>query len=312
MMNTTAKLGLCTRAAPLSADADARTFEVIWSTGAPVRRFDFHEYEEYDEILDLDGADLSRLVGAPFLADHRAYDLSAVVGVVESAEIADRDGARVGVATIRMAEGDADAEKVWAKIRSGILRQVSVGYRITEMREERERGAVTKLIATAWMPYEISAVAIGADAGAVVRSDEKENSVTIVTEAETSEADAEDVTPPASPAEIVRAAVAGGVADLAADFIERGLTLDAARAEIENAGAVRALIEKAKARCRSLTDDRAAEIRRMPIDSARAALLDALIDADAAEISAARKPEISETRAAPVINPADIFARRSK
>ena len=59
-------------------DAEARTVEVLWSTGATVRRRDLWTGKRYDEALSLDPrhVDLSRLnSGAPLLNAHGAFDL---------------------------------------------------------------------------------------------------------------------------------------------------------------------------------------------------------------------------------------------
>ena len=64
---------------PETAEPQARTVEVVWSTGAPVRRRDFRTGKRYDEVLSLDPAhvDLSRLAnGAPLLNTHGAFDLA--------------------------------------------------------------------------------------------------------------------------------------------------------------------------------------------------------------------------------------------
>ena len=67
-----------------SQAAASDTIEVIWSTGAQVRRYDFWEGEEFYESLDLAGADLTRLnAGAPVLNSHASHDLTNVIGVVE-------------------------------------------------------------------------------------------------------------------------------------------------------------------------------------------------------------------------------------
>ncbi len=58
------------RLMPETADAEARTVEVVWSTGAAVRRRDLWTGKRYEEVLSLDPAhvDLSRLNnGAPLL-----------------------------------------------------------------------------------------------------------------------------------------------------------------------------------------------------------------------------------------------------
>ena len=69
--------------APNTADAQARTVEVIWSAGARVRRASFFG-EPYDEELSLDPAHvrLERLnAGAPFLKVHELGALDAVIAV---------------------------------------------------------------------------------------------------------------------------------------------------------------------------------------------------------------------------------------
>ena len=72
-MDTTIELPALRRAAelaPNSADAEGRTIDVVWSTGARVRRVPFFG-EPYDEDLSLeaDHVRLDRLnAGAPFLS----------------------------------------------------------------------------------------------------------------------------------------------------------------------------------------------------------------------------------------------------
>ena len=100
------------RLMPESVDADRRTVEVVWSTGAAVRRRDPWTGKGYDEVLSLEEAhvDLSRLNGgAPLLNTHGAWDLRDVIGVVERAWIArdgeglvGRDHAQQHIASVRL------------------------------------------------------------------------------------------------------------------------------------------------------------------------------------------------------------------
>ena len=85
-------------------DEAARTVEIIWTTGATVRRARIWD-EMVDEELSLDGSAvrLDRLNGgAPFLNSHDAWSLNSVLGVVVdgSARIANGQG----TATIRFSE----------------------------------------------------------------------------------------------------------------------------------------------------------------------------------------------------------------
>jgi hypothetical protein len=153
-----------------SVDEAARTVEIIWTTGATVRRARFWD-EAVDEELALDGSAvrLDRLNdGAPFLNSHDAGSLDSVLGVVVdgSARIANGQG----TATIRFSER-ADVEPIFRDIAGGIIRNVSVGYRVHRYEITKRDGAPELWRAVDWEPLEISAVAIGADPGARVRSD---------------------------------------------------------------------------------------------------------------------------------------------
>lgn len=169
---TTRTLPLQSRLARIdrpSQAAAADTFEVIWSTGAQVRRYDWWEGEEFYESLDLAGADLTRLnAGAPVLNSHASYDLTNVIGVVERAWV---DG-NEGRAEIRLSPRP-EVAGIRADIAAGILRNVSIGYAIHEI----ERTAATRqgdpdqVRVTRFEPLEISLVPVPADAGAQVRRD---------------------------------------------------------------------------------------------------------------------------------------------
>lgn len=132
----TIELPLQTRAdvrlAPDTIDAQARTVELVWSTGAPVRRRDLFTGRRYDEVLSLDRAhvDLSRLnAGAPLLNAHGAYNLLNVLGVVERAWIVDGSDGPQGRAIVRFSERE-DVEPLWQDVQAGIIRSVSVWYAV--------------------------------------------------------------------------------------------------------------------------------------------------------------------------------------
>ena len=149
--------------APASANRDDRTVEVIWSTGAPVRRRDMAG--QYVERLSLDpqAVDLSRLQGASVLDAHRQSAVRDVLGSVQSAAV---DGQR-GTALIRFS-ARPEVEPLWQDVLSGILRHVSVGYSVEEWAESTDNGARV-LTAVRWTPHEISLVPTPADPGAHIR-----------------------------------------------------------------------------------------------------------------------------------------------
>jgi phage head maturation protease len=154
---------------PQSVNEDARTADLVFTTGALVRRWDWSEGEYEEELLVSEASmRMDRLRGgANLLADHNAWDIDDVLGVVERAWVQDGKG----YATVRFAR-DEDTEVVWQKVKDGILRNVSVGY-IVHAYQEIKEGARRVLRAIDWEPMEISIVAVPADAGSQVRSSEK-------------------------------------------------------------------------------------------------------------------------------------------
>jgi HK97 family phage prohead protease len=143
---------------PATLDPAARTVECIASTGADVPR------GGVIERLDLKGADLARLIGAPVLDAHRSASTRDQLGVVEAAELRPE-----GLwARLRFRQTDA-AAAVMADIADGTLRGLSVGYTVQEWREARE-GDRRIRIATRWQPVEISIVPIPADPGTHFRA----------------------------------------------------------------------------------------------------------------------------------------------
>jgi hypothetical protein len=170
-------LPLQTRAAPVeSVNAEARTVDVVFTTGAAVRRRRWVGWDSsvpFDEILTVsrEAVNLDRLnAGGPALDSHSIYSTYSQVGVVEKAWI---EGGK-GYARIRFPSKGVDdaADRMFALVSEGIIRNISVGYTIDEVRIEQaeKAGAIEKRIVTRWTPHEISFVTVPADKGAQVRS----------------------------------------------------------------------------------------------------------------------------------------------
>lgn len=153
---------------PATIDEGARTVEVVWSTGAAVRRYDWWEDEVYEETLSFEPGhvrmDRMQSGSAPCLLDH-VNSTDNVVGVIESATIGNGEGRAV----IRLDGGDPAADALWRKVSTGILRNISVGYSVYRYEVTREDGKLPVYRATDWEPHEVSLVAVPADAGAGVR-----------------------------------------------------------------------------------------------------------------------------------------------
>jgi hypothetical protein len=162
---------LSTRAAvlPTTFDEVNRTVELTWTTGAQVRRFDWWEGEMFIEELDIssDSIRMDRLnSGAPVLESHSSYSLDSVIGVVERAWI---DG-NEGRALVRFSERE-EVAPIIADVRSGILRNISVGYQVHRYEIDKPTdGSMPIWRAVDWEPMELSIVAIPADASAQIRS----------------------------------------------------------------------------------------------------------------------------------------------
>ena len=153
---------------PKTLNDEARTVELVWTTGARVLRGFFETFWE-ELSLDPKHVRMGRLNnGAPLLDSHDQFSgVSAVLGVVESARLADGKG----TAIVRFAKDDPAADAAWNKVRQGILQNVSVGYRIYKaVKTDEVTDKVPVVRVEDWEPYELSMVPMGADDGAGVRS----------------------------------------------------------------------------------------------------------------------------------------------
>jgi phage head maturation protease len=155
---------------PDTFDAEKRTVDVVWTTGAKVLRGYFDKF--YEELsLDPKHVRMDRLNnGAPVLASHNASELAAVLGVVEPGSA--RLQPHQGIATVRFAKAadDPAADAVFRKVRDGIIQNVSVGYNVYKFEKtEQVENKIPTLRAIDWEPFEISFVAMGADDGAGTR-----------------------------------------------------------------------------------------------------------------------------------------------
>jgi hypothetical protein len=154
--------------APETINVEERTVELVWSTGAQVRRASWSRGDYIEELSMVPGAvRLDRLnKGGPLLDAHNSFSLRSQIGVVQRAWL---DGNK-GRALVKFSRRD-DVEPIFQDVIDGIYRNVSVGYKVHKT-ERDETGAVPVERAVDWEPYELSLVPIPADAGAQVRSDE--------------------------------------------------------------------------------------------------------------------------------------------
>lgn len=166
------QMPMMTRLAPVTnVDAATRTVNLVWTTGAGVRRYDWYNDRYYIEELSLDPAHvrMGRLQSgrAPLLNTHGRYDLSDVMGVIRAAEL----GGAEGTATVEFSKR-TDVEPFYQDVVDKIIGNVSVGYNVYEVDRipPTADGQSWRYVAIDWEPSEISLVPVGADADCGVRS----------------------------------------------------------------------------------------------------------------------------------------------
>lgn len=173
-------LPLIVRAAQVIVDeggGEDRIAEVVWSTGSR-RTVSSWFTDDYEEELELNAGAvrLERLnAGAPLLNSHNAYDLDRVIGVVVEGSAKIERGQ--GTAQVRFSNRP-EVDPIWQDVKDGILRNLSVGYKVHEYHIEKREGQMELWRAVDWEPMEISVVAIGADSGAQFRSDQEQKGAT--------------------------------------------------------------------------------------------------------------------------------------
>jgi Caudovirus prohead serine protease len=157
-----------------SISSEARTVPIVFTSGAVVRRWRWADdgwgIEEYDERLSLaPGAMRTEFLDsgrAPFLDAHDSRSNDSVIGVIEAGSVKIDAKAGRGEALVRFDDTEL-AERRFRSVRSGILRNVSVGYNVHVFTETRaadlKKGIVRELMASDWEPLEVSQVPIGAD-----------------------------------------------------------------------------------------------------------------------------------------------------
>ena len=148
-------------------DKEKRTVRLQFSSEAPVKRWFGQEVLDHSP----ESVDLSRLKdGGAVLREH---DTNILIGVTEGAEITKK---RTGEAEIRFARTAAGNEAM-ELVEDGILRSVSVGYRVEKFEVDEDE---EEYRAIRWQPLEVSLVAIPADPSAkVLRSNQNQHTVMI-------------------------------------------------------------------------------------------------------------------------------------
>ena len=249
---------------PETINEEYRTVEMVFTTSTPVRMFNW-DIGEFIEVLSMKEEHIrwDRFRnGAPLLNSHWRVTLNDQIGVVEKAWV---EGEKMrGIVRFSTRK---DVEEIFQDVKAGIIRNVSIGYRVHKYEDATEPGANMKTLrAIDWEPVEVSLVPVPADPNAGIRSEReikpKENEVIILlrnqsgrdrvmTELETKQGEAANEKQAATTVDVqaereaavkaerqrmkeirqaVRAAALGD--DVAEKLIDEGKTADEARAYV--------------------------------------------------------------------------------
>lgn len=268
------------REAPIeSVNEETRTAELVWSTGARVRRFDWERGRYYWEELGMRAEEvrLDRLNnGAPLLNTHNRWSLEDVLGVVEG-KSAKVDGAR-GTATVRFSKRE-EVDPIFRDVKDKIIVNVSAGYVIHRMLETAEMvDGIPVYRAVDWEPMELSLVPIGADAGAGVRAGEQQQQRTFPCEIiETRNAPATSATTDKEQSMTEAEKAAAEAVRQAEEKKQRDIAVEAARtAELARVTGIRELC--AQHQLERAFEDTLINDANVTLDQARAKVLDKLAE----------------------------------
>lgn len=271
-----------------SANKEARTVELTWTTGAKVLR---GFWEQYFEELSMDPAHIrmDRLnKGAPLLNSHNQASLEDVFGVVERAWLEGEEGKAV----VRFSERP-EVEPFYNDVVTGVIRNVSVGYRVykyEKVEDAKVAGVAVDGVdiptyrAIDWEPFEISLVPVPADADATVRANESndQNSVVLVCRAGEAQKHQEEIT--MADKESTKPAGEPNLEQIRAE---------GAKAERERVLEIRKAVKAAKLE-ESFGDELVND--GVSLDKARALIIDKLADQDDATEVRSANPSVTMVR----------------
>jgi hypothetical protein len=164
---------------PVKGDQKDRVATLKWYTGATVQRMSWDGPYNLTFSMRPDHVRMERLSSgkAPVLNSHRDFDLSDVIGVIESADLQ-------GNARVRFSNRDS-VTPIWDDIKDGIVRNASMGAAIHKLQDvSRESDKAKSYLATDWEPVEVSLLPIGADPNAGLSVDGRDSLTELRAEAQ--------------------------------------------------------------------------------------------------------------------------------
>lgn len=169
---------------PSSFNEADGTVELVAATDTPILQRTWDGLVNEKLLMDPSNVRMDRLnAGASVLDNHDRYSSvqKSVVGVVQRAWLADGK-----LRVIIKFSNRADVAPLKQDVKDGIIRNVSIGYRVFQYRITENTDTPSLYEATDWEPSEVSFVGVPADYNAGVRSDGKEeNEVQIIKNSKT-------------------------------------------------------------------------------------------------------------------------------
>lgn len=166
---------------PATFNSENNTVELVAATDSEVRKFSW-SVGEFIEVLSMESSHvrMDRIKnGAPLLDNHNNYGSvkEIILGVVTEARL-EKGQLRVVVQFSKREE----VAGIIQDIKDGILRNVSIGYRVYKYQVTEESGKLPVYRAEDWEPFEVSLVGVPADFMAGTRSqrNSSENEVSII------------------------------------------------------------------------------------------------------------------------------------
>jgi phage head maturation protease len=153
---------------PKTINKEERTVEVVAATEAAIRMWGWDQ-GYFDETLSMKDGEvrLERLnANGPLLDNHDRY--SGIKGQYGTVVRAWLDGKKLRC-VIKFSKR-ADVEPFWQDIQDGILKGISIGYRVYTYEIVEKEGEIPQYRAIDWEPYEVSLAPVPADYRASVRS----------------------------------------------------------------------------------------------------------------------------------------------
>ncbi len=163
---------LAAELAPVPSDTGERIAELNWYTGATVPRLGWGGLWYLTFSMKPEHVRMGRLQSgkAPLLNSHQSYELSNVIGIIQSADLN-------GKARVRFSNR-AEVTPIWNDVEDGIIRNASMGtivYKLQDLTAKDEEGnpkGPRTYMAVDWEPLEVSLVPVGADPAAGLRLSE--------------------------------------------------------------------------------------------------------------------------------------------